>query len=261
VRLCADGDAARASNTQSLQCLDVPHWCVCECLQFNDDWTPAHLTGGAANLYRGSGLALKGEEWRQPGLVALASKLAKSAREHRPIKVRVPASYEPKTGASPWADEQTNARSTAVTVVADENFNSRGSLVLEEGATFLQVVPSTLRKDEPINAEYPHRVWVAHGGAACTGSREVADPQLRVTRSSVGAREAMVAPPPHPAALSADAIELVSMPPPKPVPPPTSGPASAPQPAVATSDSVSDFVSHRLKKMFSPLEASAPLDA
>jgi hypothetical protein len=49
-------------------------------------------------------VALKGEEWRKPGLVALAAKLATSARERRPIKVRVPASYEPKTGANPWAE-------------------------------------------------------------------------------------------------------------------------------------------------------------
>jgi len=70
----------------------------------NDDWTPAHLTGGATNLYKEMDLALKGEEWRQPGLVALAAKLATSAGEHKPIKVEVPASYEPKAGANPWAD-------------------------------------------------------------------------------------------------------------------------------------------------------------
>jgi hypothetical protein len=48
-------------------------------------------------------LALKGEEWRQPGLVALASELARGACEHKPIKVQVPASYVPKTGTNPWA--------------------------------------------------------------------------------------------------------------------------------------------------------------
>jgi hypothetical protein len=48
-------------------------------------------------------LALKGEEWRQPGLVMLAASLAKlamSAGEHKPIKVQVPASYQPKTKSS-----------------------------------------------------------------------------------------------------------------------------------------------------------------
>jgi hypothetical protein len=73
---------------------------VCECLQFNDDWTPAHLTGGPTNLYKQVDLALKGEESRQPGLVALAAKLATSAGEHKPIQVQVPSSYEPKTGAN-----------------------------------------------------------------------------------------------------------------------------------------------------------------
>jgi len=71
-------------------------------LMFNDDWTPAHLTGGRTNLYKAMDLALKGEEWRQPGLVALAAKLATSPGAHMPIQVRVPTSYEPKTGANPW---------------------------------------------------------------------------------------------------------------------------------------------------------------
>jgi hypothetical protein len=55
-------------------------------------------------------LALKGEEWRKPGLVALAAELARSAGEHRPINVRVPASYVPKTGANPWAEAGDAAR-------------------------------------------------------------------------------------------------------------------------------------------------------
>jgi hypothetical protein len=53
---------------------------VCECLQFNDDWTPAHLTGGPMNLYKEMDLSLKDEEWRQPGLVSLAAKLAIAIR-------------------------------------------------------------------------------------------------------------------------------------------------------------------------------------
>jgi len=80
-------------------------------LMFNDDWTPAHLTGGATNLYKEMDLALKGKEWRQPGLVALAAKLTASAAEHSPIKVRVPKSYEPKTGANPWAEGRVAASS------------------------------------------------------------------------------------------------------------------------------------------------------
>jgi hypothetical protein len=55
------------------------------------------------NLYKEMCLGLKGEEWRKPGLVALAAELARSAGEHKPIDVQVPASYVPKTGANPWA--------------------------------------------------------------------------------------------------------------------------------------------------------------
>jgi len=35
--------------------------------------------------YKEIALALKGVEWRQPGFVAFASKLAASAGEHKPI--------------------------------------------------------------------------------------------------------------------------------------------------------------------------------
>ena len=73
-------------------------------LFFNDDWTPAHLTGGPSNLYKEIAFALKGVEWRQPGVVAVASKIASSAGEHKPINVKVPATYEPATGSNTWLD-------------------------------------------------------------------------------------------------------------------------------------------------------------
>ena len=47
-------------------------------LMFRSDWTPDHLQSGATNLYKEIALALKGAEWRTPGLVALASKIAAS---------------------------------------------------------------------------------------------------------------------------------------------------------------------------------------
>ena len=71
-------------------------------LMFDDDWTPAHLTGGPMNLYKEIALALKGLEWRKPGLVAFASKLVASTGPHTPIAVHVPASYEPATAPNPW---------------------------------------------------------------------------------------------------------------------------------------------------------------
>jgi len=71
-------------------------------LFFNDDWTPAHLTGGKTNLYKEIAFALKGVEWRQPGLVAVTAKLAASAAPHRPIDVTVPDTYEPLRGPNPW---------------------------------------------------------------------------------------------------------------------------------------------------------------
>ena len=71
-------------------------------LFFGDDWTPTHLTGGPTNLYKEIAFALKGVEWRQPGLVAVASKIAGSVGPHKPIDVNVPESYEPKTGPNTW---------------------------------------------------------------------------------------------------------------------------------------------------------------
>ena len=71
-------------------------------LMFDDDWTPAHLTSGSTNLYKEIAFALKGVEWRQPGLVAVASKLAGSAAPHQPMDVKVPDSYVPKRGPNKW---------------------------------------------------------------------------------------------------------------------------------------------------------------
>ena len=52
-------------------------------------------------------LALKGSEWRKPGLVALVSKLAASAGPHAPIDVKVPAMYERATGPNTWVAIET----------------------------------------------------------------------------------------------------------------------------------------------------------
>ena len=87
-------------------------------LFFGDEWTPAHLTGGLTNLYKEIAFALKGMEWRQPGLVAVASKIASSAGEHKPIDVKVPASYEPATGPNPWLHPPASSDVPAVSTVA-----------------------------------------------------------------------------------------------------------------------------------------------
>jgi len=73
-------------------------------LFFGDDWTPAHLTGGPTNMYKEIAFALKGAEWRQPGLVAVASKLAGCQAPHKPIDVLVPNTYVPKRGLNKWKD-------------------------------------------------------------------------------------------------------------------------------------------------------------
>jgi hypothetical protein len=69
---------------------------------FHEEWTPTHLQGGAANLYKEIALALKGVEWRKPGLVAVASKLAAGGDEHSPIEVVVPTSYVAASGPNKW---------------------------------------------------------------------------------------------------------------------------------------------------------------
>ena len=50
------------------------------------DATPPHLCGedGPANLYNEIAIALLSDEWRKPGLVALATKLASSPADRRP---------------------------------------------------------------------------------------------------------------------------------------------------------------------------------
>ena len=54
-----------------------------------------HLTCGKGNLYKEIALSLKGVEWRQPGLVALASTLARGGAPRKPIELNVPSTYVP----------------------------------------------------------------------------------------------------------------------------------------------------------------------
>jgi hypothetical protein len=89
--------------------------------QFDDGWTPSHLSSGAANLYKEIAIALKAAEWRQPGLVALISKVATSAGEREPLKFNVPASYEPRTGPNSWAAARRDALPDVVPEVEGDN--------------------------------------------------------------------------------------------------------------------------------------------
>ena len=59
-------------------------------LMFDDEWTPQHLKSGPANLYKDIALALKGAEWRRPGLVAFASKLASYDGTRSPVVAGLP---------------------------------------------------------------------------------------------------------------------------------------------------------------------------
>jgi len=90
-------------------------------LMFGEDWTPPHLTGGKTNLYKEIALALKGAEWRQPGFVAFASKVAASTSGHKPVDVLVPESYRPKHGPNKWKNEQMVERVEQVLKLFDTN--------------------------------------------------------------------------------------------------------------------------------------------
>jgi len=206
---------------------------VCVTLQFNDDWTPEHLTGGPTNLYKEMDLALKGEEWRQPGLVALATKLATSAGEHVPIDVFVPKSYEPKTGPNPWVE---SVRGRCEAAAEPESTNSTGHHAASR---------------------------MPFGGAAVMmGSprlpAEISLPQAQALPEFVAAEASSRSSQPKP---KPDEIELASMPMAVRNAPPTSGLTTVPQPAAATSTPLNDFLSYRFRGIFSHPEASERLDA
>jgi len=96
-------------------------------LFFGDDWTPAHLTGGPTNLYKEIAFALKGAEWRQPGLVAVASKIAGSVGPHKPIDIKVPDTYEPSTGPNPWTGTVNKNTKAAVEMPYGSNASERNA--------------------------------------------------------------------------------------------------------------------------------------
>jgi len=259
-----------------------PHRYACDfALMFNDEWTPAHLTGGPTNLYKEINLALKGEEWRQPGLVALAATLATSAREHKPIDTKVPASYKPKTGANPWPEADDVASGSRARVRGRARGNS---LVEDDSACWLVMSESSLAAHKAGDTRAGGENLFADAGGAVSGPRAVPQPvdaanasAAHENRMSEGAAAAMVAPPvrPAPPPRPADSSELVSL------PPPTSGlvaaaptnatqlnstsgeqpVAVAPPPADSANVPFTDYLSHRLKGMFSAPEASQSLEA
>jgi len=136
------------------------------------------LTSGPTNLYKEIALALKGVEWRQPGLVAFASKLVASAGEHAKIVVEVPGSYSPKTGHNPWAAR--GGQAAQLTAEACEiGFNSRGSLLAEEqSAVFMTpILPAGDRRNGGESSEtntpaLPRRASHLDGGSCSTTSAE-----------------------------------------------------------------------------------------
>jgi len=171
---------------------------------FNDDWTPAHLAGGTYNIYREMDLVLKGEEWREPGLVALASKIAASARQHQPIKMVTPETYVPSTAANPWA--MPGGAVSEAEAASDWSFKKNGRELHESRMSI--GAASAMMAPPPMPASFDALTAPGKGGASEPAPKPM-------SRMSIGAASAMMAPPPMPAALeglSGNAIELVSTP-------------------------------------------------
>ena len=53
-------------------------------------------------IYKEIAIALKANEWRLPGLVALAGKVAANGAEPMPLAFTVPNTYVPAAGPNPW---------------------------------------------------------------------------------------------------------------------------------------------------------------
>jgi hypothetical protein len=147
--------------------------------QFDDDWTPAHLASGETNLYKEIAIALKGSEWRQPGLVAFARKLATSVGAHKPIRFEVPASYEPKKGPNVWAVAGSGEGDGGEGEGGEGEGGEGGG---GEGDGGEGVVPPAAALVEPAPE--------GEAGNAAASSSEA--------HASAGASAAMVAPPPRP---------------------------------------------------------------
>ena len=209
---------------------------------------------GKTNLYKEIAVGLKGAEWRQPGLVAFANKLATSAGPREPIKLQVPASYKPKTGPNPWL--------------------ARGG---GEGVPHAAAPSELAPVGEGADGAAAQR---AADGAACTGSQvarsqalpePVGAAQASEARVTAGAAAALRAPPPRaaPPPRPTDEVELGSgsmlgrargeslcgehsV-----VFAPMSGPAAAP----ARNNPVAELISRRLSGLFSAPEQSQRLEA
>jgi hypothetical protein len=226
-------------------------------LQFDDDGTPAHLTGGATNLYKHMDITLKAEEWRQPGLVALAAKVATSAAEHRPIRVRVPSSYyRSVANISPAERDATCVGSHEIPEQVVDSAAAVAAAAAEEVA---RVKPeeqaARVKPEEQADALEREELEAIERALAAREARakekELRDEQHTLTRHApcrrktaaetsaargveTSVQEVMVFVPPEPA----DAIELTSLPKAMPVPPPPTWSAeTSVQPATTNNES------------------------
>jgi len=238
-------------------------------LMFGDDWTPAHLTGGPTNLYKEVDVALKGAEWRQPGLVAWASTLATSSGEHKPIDVRVPKSYKARTGANPWLELSGAVCSGSQAVPSQALPEPVGAAhasearVTQAAAAALPTALGSQESDDHSRASLVGRARadsLAEDPSTCWLSMRPSSSKSEgpYGEVSLGAAAVMRAPPPRaaPPPRPDDEVELASMP----VPPlPTSEAEAAP--AYPSNNPMADFVSHRLLGLFSAPEASKRLEA
>jgi hypothetical protein len=199
----------------------------------------------------------------------LAAKLATSAGEHTPIEVVVPTSYEPKTGANAWAEVGIAAcagsqagRSQALPPPVDAGHASEARVTQAAAAPPLTALGSQ-ESDDHSRASLVGRARadsLAEDPSACWLSMRPSSSESEgpYGELSLGAADAMRAPPPRPAPplRTDDEVELASMP----VPPlPTSEAAAAP--ANAMNNPMAAFVSHRLMGLFSAPEASKRLEA
>jgi len=215
-------------------------------LFFGDDWTPSHLTGGPTNLYKEIAFALKGVEWRQPGLVAVASKLAGSAGPHKPIEVVVPGSYLPKKGANKWKQPPGVVESIEKLLLAFDSDHDYIISATELHALLVKTEPSlTTKQSEQIYSK------MLESGIDANGDGQISIDELAVYWTSNKSV----------AATSVAAVELDVASSPKKPPPPLTMPPAADPGAPSPSGFIAEgplSMSDRVKAIFSGAPASAP---
>ena len=144
---------------------------------WNDDWTPKELLQGDFNIYRQIAIAIKSGPWRNPGLIQVATKLAKGGVPRAPPEA---ADGEPP--------QQTPLASLSLSDTLSARISPRSSWVLTGLSEPVSAICSVVLKNVPFDSLPGRRTLMRSKRNSSTGEMGSQSTRSPRTRSSLCSR-------------------------------------------------------------------------